>query len=59
MEEDNDNKEEENKDKVWYISAWVTRSERPKGAKDEVKDARRAKSRPEGLPTKSQGPTGH
>ena len=28
---------------------WVSRPERPKGAKDEVK-------RPEGLPTRSQGP---
>ena len=27
--------------------AWVTRPERPKGAKDEVKQAQRAKSRPE------------
>ena len=31
--------------------AWVTRPERPKGAKDEVK-------RPEGSPTRSQGPEG-
>ena len=28
--------------------AWVTRPECPKGAKDEVKEARRAKRRPEG-----------
>ena len=40
-----------------YISAWVTRPERPKGAKDEVKDARRAQSRPEGPPTR-RGPMG-
>ena len=31
--------------------AWVTRPERPKGVKDEVK-------RPEGPPTKSRGPEG-
>ena len=31
--------------------AWVTRPERPKGAKDEVK-------RPEGPPPRSQGPEG-
>ena len=31
--------------------AWVTRPERPKGAKDEVK-------RPEGPPTRSRGPEG-
>ena len=37
-------------DKFIYLT-WVTRSERPKGAKDEVKQARRAKSRPEGPPT--------
>ena len=33
---------------------WVTRPERPKGAKDEVKQARRAKSRPEGPPTRGR-----
>ena len=27
-----------------YMHAWVTRPERPKGAKDEVKQARRAAS---------------
>ena len=31
--------------------AWVTRPERPKGAKDEVKG-------PEGPPTRSRGPEG-
>ena len=31
--------------------AWVSRPERPKGAKDEVK-------RPEGPPTRSRGPEG-
>ena len=31
--------------------AWVTRPERPKGVKDEVK-------RPEGLPLRSRGPEG-
>ena len=31
--------------------AWVTRPERPKGGKDEVK-------RPEGPPTRSRGPEG-
>ena len=36
--------------------AWVTRPERPKGAKDEVKEARRAKRRPEGPQTRSWGP---
>ena len=34
-----------------HIIAWVTRPERPKGAKDEVK-------RPEGPPTRSWGPEG-
>ena len=44
--EDKDNKEEEEevddkvKDVVWFIGAWVTRPERPKGAKNEVKDPR-------------------
>jgi len=38
--------------------AWVTRPERPKGAKDEVKEARRAKRRPEGPQTRSWGPEG-
>ena len=36
---------------VLVTFAWVTRPERPKGAKDEVK-------RPEGPPTRSQGPEG-
>ena len=35
------------------VVVWVTRPERPKGVKDEVKQARRAKSRPEGLPSRS------
>ena len=35
---------------LWWMEAWVTRPERPKGVKDEVKQARRAKSRPEGPP---------
>ena len=51
--EDKEEEEEEHakdKDVVWYISAWVTRPERPKGAKDEVKGARRP-------PTRSWGPT--
>ena len=38
--------------------AWVTRPERPKGAKDEVKQARRAQSRPKGPQARSRGPTG-
>ena len=38
--------------------AGVTRPERPKGAKDEVKEARRAKRRPEGPQTRSWGPEG-
>ena len=38
--------------------AWVTRPERPKGAKDEVKQARRAQSRPEGPEARSRGPEG-
>ena len=38
--------------------AWVTRPERPKGVKDEVKQARRARSRPEGPQAKSRGPEG-
>ena len=33
---------------IMDTSSWVTRPERPKGAKDEVKEARRARSRPEG-----------
>ena len=37
---------------------WVTRPERPKGAKDEVKQARRAQSRPEGPQARSRGPEG-
>ena len=36
---------------VMVTFAWVTRPERPKGAKDEVK-------RPEGPPTRSRGPEG-
>ena len=36
---------------VLVTFAWVTRPERPKGAKDEVK-------RPEGPPTRSRGPEG-
>ena len=40
------------------IGSWVTQPECPKGAKDTVKDARRAKSWPKGLPSRSQGPTG-
>ena len=38
--------------------AWVTRPERPKGAKDEVKQARRAQSQPEGPQARSRGPEG-
>ena len=33
--------------------AWVTRPVRPKSAKDEVKQAQRVQSRPEGLPARS------
>ena len=40
------------------ITACVTRPERQKGAKDEVKQARRARSCPEGPPARSQGPEG-
>ena len=36
---------------LWREGAWVTRPERPKGAKDEVKG-------PEGPPTRSRGPEG-
>ena len=43
---------------IMDTSAWVTRPERPKGAKDEVKEAQRAKSRPEGPQTRSWGPEG-
>ena len=35
-----------------------TRPERPKGAKDDVKQARRAQSRPEGPQARSRGPEG-
>ena len=38
---------------IMYISTWVTRPEHPKGAKGEVKEARRAKSRPEGPQTRT------
>ena len=41
-----------------HTVAWVTRPERPKGAKDEVKQARRAQSRPEGPQARSRGPEG-
>ena len=41
-----------------YMHAWVTRPERPKGAKDEVKQARRAQSRPEGPQARSRAPEG-
>ena len=37
---------------------WVTRPERPKGVKDVIKQARRAKSRPEGPQARSRGPEG-
>ena len=40
------------------METWVTRPERPEGAKDEVKQARRAKSRAEGPPTRGRGPEG-
>ena len=43
---------------LWWMEAWVTRPERPKGVKDEVKQARRAKSRPEGPPARSRAPEG-
>ena len=38
--------------------AWVTRPKRPKGVKDEVKQARRAQSRPKGPPARSRAPEG-
>ena len=38
--------------------AWVTWPERPKNMKYEVKQARRAQSRPEGPPPRSWGPEG-
>ena len=41
-----------------FTVAWVTRPERPKGAKDEVNQARRAQSRPEGPQPRSWGPEG-
>merc|ERR1711978_681105 len=40
---------------IMDTSAWVTRPERPK---DEIKEARRAKRRPEGPQTRSWGPKG-
>merc|ERR1712051_807166 len=40
------------------VHAWVTRPESPKGAKDEVKQARRAQSRPEGPQARSRAPEG-
>ena len=43
---------------LWWMEAWVTRPERPKGVKDEVKQARGAKSRPEGPPARSRAPEG-
>ena len=45
-------------DTTMDTSAWVTRPERPKGAKDEVKQARRAQSRPEGPQARSRAPEG-
>ena len=41
---------------IMDTSAWVTRPERPKGAKDEVKVVQRAKRRPEGPQTRSWAP---
>ena len=38
--------------------AWVTRPEHPKGVKDEVKQARRAQSRPEWPQARSRAPEG-
>ena len=43
---------------IYCNVAWVTRPERPKGAKDDVKQARRAQSRPEGPQARSRGPEG-
>ena len=43
---------------LWWMGAWVTRPERPKGVKAEVKQARRAQSRPEGPPARSRAPEG-
>ena len=40
------------------IIVWVTQPERPKGAKDEVKQARRAQSQPEGPQARSRGQEG-
>ena len=45
-------------DTIMDTAAWVTRPERPKGAKDEVKQARRAQSRPEGPQARSRAPEG-
>ena len=53
-----DDNHEDGVSEIWRIVAWVTRPERPKGVKDEVKQARRAQSRPEGPQTRSRGPTG-
>ena len=46
-----DMKVEKEEKEVVVTFAWVTRPERPKGAKDEVK-------RPEGPPARSRGPEG-
>ena len=43
---------------IMDTSAWIARPERPKGVKDEVKQARRAQSRPEGPPARSRAPEG-
>merc|ERR1712037_737759 len=43
---------------IMDTAAWVTRPERPKGGKDEVKQARRAQSRPEGPQARSRAPEG-
>ena len=43
---------------LWWMEAWVTRPERQKGVKDKVKQARRAKSWPEGPPARSRAPEG-
>ena len=52
------NRDDDDDDFSSCTVACVTRPERPKGAKDEVKQARRAKSRPEGPQTRGRGAEG-
>ena len=43
---------------AFYLYAWATRPERPKGVRDEVKQNQRVQSRPKGPPARSRSPEG-